>query len=298
VIPPVGEMSEAWEEALFVAYGDGEGALGTSPGGDAGSLDLGPEYGAAAGDGTWWFLDAAKLRLAHYTADGEFIDALQVPTEVLTDGVYFQYQLPRVLDDGTLVATGFGDGQSRVLLARGGAVLGTTVPREVGVQADDGRLLYGYAYDGESGPVVVDLEAGATDETEWFLGRGGNRYRITASGDRLRIELPDASFDRTFDLEAGEIGGAAFAFVEVATGEDGSLHLLLIGFPEADESVQLAGYLRVGGDGALGVVETVRDPFSPSDPGSPAHLGVRPGSSDPWLMFIDEDGVRVYTRLA
>jgi len=108
--------------------------------------------------------------------------------------------------------------------------------------------------------------------------------------------MPEASFDHTFDLEAGGVGGAAFVSVEAATGEDGSLHLLLIGVAEGDESVQLAGYLSISGDGAVGPVEAVRDPFSPSDPGSPAHLGVRPGSSDPWLMFVDEDGVRVFTR--
>lgn len=296
VVPPVGEIPTSWQETLFIPYGSGEEALGTAPGGDGGSLDLGPEYGAQDADGGWWFLDAAKLRIAHYTAGGDFVDALPVPEELLTNGIYFQYQSPRVLDDGTLVATGFGSAQTRVLLMADGTLSAIAVPREVGVRVDDGRLLYGHAFDGDPGPVVIDLEAGTTAPTEWFHARNGDRFRITAEGDRLRVEMPDAGFDRTWDLEAGEIGGRAFASVEAATGEDGSLHLLLIGIAEDDESLQLAGYLRIGGDGQVGPLEPMRDPFSPSDPGSPSHLGMRPGSSDPWLMFVDVDGVRVYSR--
>lgn len=298
VVPPAGEMADTWEESLFVPYGEGDNALGTAPGGDDGSLDLGPEYGAQAADGTWWFLDAAKLRIAHFAEDGIFLGSVAVPEDVLVDGVYFQYQLPRVLDDGTLVATGFGSGDTRVMLLRDGVVMGSTVPREVGVRVDDGSLLYGSALGDESAtPVVVDVNAGTTSDTEWFLARNGDRFRITSSRDQLRIEMPDAPFDRTFELEAGEVGGRAFASIEAATGEDGSLHLFLIGLAEDDESVQLAGYLKVGSDGTVSPVEKVRNPFSPSDPGSPSHLGVRPGTSDPWLMFIDEDGVRVYTRV-
>ena len=43
-------------------------------------------------------------------------------------------------------------------------------------------------------------------------------------------------------------------------------------------------------------VEPIRDPLSRLHPGSPTHLGVTPGTSDPWLMMVDEDGVRIYTR--
>jgi hypothetical protein len=102
--------------------------------------------------------------------------------------------------------------------------------------------------------------------------------------------------EKTLTFEAGDVGGSAFLSLEVAAGEDGTLHLFILGFPERDESLQLAGYLTISSDGTLGPLEPVRDPFTPSDPGSPAHLGVRPGTSTPWLMFIDEDGVRVFRR--
>ena len=61
---------------LFIPYGDGEEELGTALGGDMGGLDLGPEYGAQAPDGSWWILDAAKRRLAHYSETGEYLGAV------------------------------------------------------------------------------------------------------------------------------------------------------------------------------------------------------------------------------
>ncbi len=39
---------------------------------------------------------------------------------------------------------------------------------------------------------------------------------------------------------------------------------------------------------------TARNPLTPSDPGSPAHLGAAFGADQPWLMIIDTDGVRIY----
>ncbi len=53
-------MPEAWHERFVIGYGPGKALLGTSPGGDSGTLDIGPEYGAPGPDGSWWFLDAAK----------------------------------------------------------------------------------------------------------------------------------------------------------------------------------------------------------------------------------------------
>lgn len=38
-------MPAAWEERFVIGYGPGMKLLGTSPGGDSGSLDIGPEYG-------------------------------------------------------------------------------------------------------------------------------------------------------------------------------------------------------------------------------------------------------------
>jgi hypothetical protein len=81
VIPRAVEvMPGTWREIFAVSYGPGVEQLGTSPGGDeGGAVDYGPESGAPAPDGSWWFLDVAKRRLAHYSSSGAFLEGVQVP---------------------------------------------------------------------------------------------------------------------------------------------------------------------------------------------------------------------------
>ncbi|HEX6221316.1 MAG TPA: hypothetical protein VF115_09495, partial [Acidimicrobiia bacterium] len=110
LLPSASEFGPDWSEVLVIRYGDDEEELGTAPGGDMGSLDLGPEYGAQAPDGSWWILDAAKRRLAHYSETGEYLEAIAMKPEHLTQGQYFQFQLPHILADGTLVAQRLGGG--------------------------------------------------------------------------------------------------------------------------------------------------------------------------------------------
>ena len=86
--------------------------------------------------------------------------------------------------------------------------------------------------------------------------------------------------------------------IEVAVGVDGTLCLLITGIIERTpgELSEVNGYLTIGRTGVVSPVERMRRPWSPSDPGTGGHLGVRPGTSRAWLMFVDTDGVRVLTR--
>lgn len=290
-------MPDTWVETFFIPYGDTPDTLGTYLGGDGEGVQFGPAYGAQGPDGTWWFLDVANFRLAHFSERGEYLDDLAVPEEMLVDGVYFQYSFPRVLDDGTVVASRLS-GADTVMMRLRGSVF-DEVAMSIGFipRADDGDLVYGHEWE-TSRVIAANPLEGTTTETEWFRGRGGNRYRLAGGIDGLRVELPDASppADVLIQFHAEGIGGDVFLSIEVATGEDGSLHIFLLGVPERDENQQLAGYVIVSPDGVVGPIEPVRDPFSSADPSTPTRLGIRPGTSDPWLMFIDEDGVRVFNR--
>ena len=290
-------MPNTWSEVLLIPYGETPDTLGTSLAGDGEGFLLGPDYGAQGPDGTWWFLDGAKQRIAHFGGDGDYIDAVEVPIELLVDETYFQFQLPRILDDGSLIANRLGVGTT-ILRLLDGEFETTLLDRQFIPRTDDGVLLYGFDIADTSTPLEVDPAAGIASETEWFKARNGNRFHIAAAPGQLTISLPDASpqVEHTLTFEADEVGGSAFLALEVASGEDGTLHLFILGFPERDESLQLAGYMTIASDGALGALEPMRDPFTTADPGSPSHLGVRPGASDPWIMFIDEDGVRVFGR--
>lgn len=296
VLPVASELGPAWAEAFVIPYGDTPETLGVALGGDGEGLLIGPDYGARVPDGTWWFLDAAKDRLAHFDADGGYLGEVAMPVELLLNGEFFQYTLPRGLEDGTLVAVNanFG-GETSVLRLRDGVIDAVRVPGEWIARYDDGELLYGFTFDSEL--LVVDVDAASAVPTDWFFTRTGARFGLVVEPGLLRLELPDAPLVVTISIEPPpEIGGTVFFSAEVVSTADGSLHLFLLGLSNADELVQLAGYLTVGPDGTVSAVEPVRDPFSEADPGTPSRLGVLPGTDDVSFMFIDPDGVRVFRR--
>ncbi len=288
-------MGADWVEELFLPYGDTEDTLGTSPGGEGGSLDLGPEYGAQAPDGTWWFLDAAKTRLARFGADGAYLGAVALPADLLVGGVYFQFQLPRVLADGTLVAFGFRVDSTAMLRAAGSGVdqamlAGTVLPR-----VDDGVLAYGF--DDTGALLAVDPIAGTAQPAEWMRTQAGTRFHLEVTEGGLRIVLPDApiTVDRVLQLvTAADATIPAFGGIQVTGTADGSIHVLILGSSSADETAQLGGLVTILPDGTVTAPVPVRNPFTSSDPGSPAQLGAAFGAENPWFMVVDTDGVRVY----
>jgi hypothetical protein len=292
----VSALDDSWTELFVIGYGAAEDLLGTAPGGDNGTLQLGPDYGAQAADGTWWFLDAAKQRLAHFSETGTYLDSVPVPPELLTDGAYFQYQLPHALDNGMIVASRLGSGNSRLLVLDNGNLSAVELPTLFIILTDDGTSLYG---SNDTGDLVrVDPVSGETTTVDWFGNRAGTRYRLRAQGDVITIDLPDTTIGQVVIhlVYAGDETVPAYAGVEANTGADGSLFLFLYGGTDSGEGGQLAGFVAISPDGVVSPIEPSRDPFSDSDPGSPAHLGVRPGDSVPWLMFVDTDGVHVYRR--
>ena len=296
------EVGAGWVEELFIPYGDAVELLGTSPGGEGGTLDLGPEYGAQAPDGTWWFLDAAKTRLARYAADGSYLGEVILPVEVLVGGVYFQFQLPRVMADGTLIAFGFREEGTAILRATtDGTVDQIVVPGTLLPRVDDGMLVY--MYTSEFNIAALDPITGSTSVIDRYAGelrlytQTGIPFWLELGSDGLRLRLPDIGVDRILPIvTASDPTLAAFGSIEVTTTADGRIHLLMLGASEADETTQLGGFFSILPDGTVTPVVTVRNPFSPSDPGSPAHLGAAFGATQPWYMIVDTDGIHVYRR--
>ncbi|HEX2404915.1 MAG TPA: hypothetical protein VHM29_09450 [Acidimicrobiia bacterium] len=293
LLSPFSGMGSGWTEQVF-PYGEGEEFLGTSPGGDG--LMLGPEYGTQTPDGTWWFLDAANLRIAHFATDGSYLDQVILPEDVLVDGIYFQYQMPQGLDDGSVAAGGFRSEDTMSLLRiADGQATGTTFDGAIPWVTTDGRLLFGFDIDAE--PQSLDPDQPQPEPVQWFQARDGSRYMVTLTDDGMLVELPDAGLTRTLLLRYSEDPEVvAHGGIEVETGADGTIFIMIYGAPESDETLGIGGLVSVGPDGAVSQTEPIAEPFSPSDPGSPSHLGVTPGTSTPWIMVVGEDGVHVFTR--
>lgn len=293
LLSPFSDMGPEWTEQIF-PYGEGEDFLGTSLGGDG--LMLGPDYGTQTPDGTWWFLDTASLRIAHFAADGTYLDQVIMPEDLLVDGLYFQYQMPHGLDDGSVAASGFRPEDTTSLLRiADGQATATTFEGVIGWVTTDGDLLFGF--DGEGGPGSLDPDQPQPEQVDWFQARNGSRYMVTLSNGEMLVELPDAGLTRTLLLRYSEDPEiVAHGGVEVETGADGTIFIMIFGAPESDETLGIGGFVSVGPDGTVSQTEPIAEPFSPSDPGSPSHLGVTPGTSTPWIMIVGEDGVHVFTR--
>jgi hypothetical protein len=295
LLQPFSEMGGDWSE-LFLPYGDAEDQLGTSPGGDG--LLLGPEYGTQTPDGNFWMMDAAKQRAAVFSEDGTYLEQVVFPEEVLVDGQYFQYQMPQALDDGSIAVGGLR-GLDSVALLRivDGAVSTSTFDGAISWVTTDGTYLYGLSFE-DGAPYQLDPNQPPGRRVANLVTRCGTYYRVAVQGDEIVFyDFPYPRMTRTLRLRFSEDPAVVVnAGIEVETGEDGSLFVLIYGAPESDETLGVGGFLSISPEAEVSVAEPIRDPFSPADPGSPAHLGVTPGTSTPWLMMVDEDGVRIYTR--
>ncbi len=296
LLAPFSELNASWTE-LLLPYGETEAQIGTSPGGDG--LMLGPEFGTQTADGNFWIMDAAKQRAAVFDSSGDYLDQVLFPEDVLVDGLYFQYQMPQALDDGSIAVGGLRGLDSAALLRIvDGSVSSSTFEGAIPWATTDGTYLYGLSFE-DSAPYQLDPDQPPGNRVNWLMTRAGTRFSILVQGDEVVIELPDAiiPMTRTLQLRFSEDPSViAHAGIELETGVDGTIFLLLYGAPESDESLGIGGYLSISSQGEVSDVEPIRDPFSPADPGSPAHLGVTPKTSDPWLMMVDVDGVRLYRR--
>lgn len=290
------EMPSTWELVFHIPYGETSETLGTYLGGDGEGIQIGPDYGSQGPDGTWWFLDTAKYRLARFSESGVYMGEVVVPESLLVNGIYFQYQLPRTLSDGTFLASRLDGARTTFLRVRGNDLSTFSIPYEMAPRTDDGSIVYGFSYDEDSGSLAVDPTPGTAGPVEWFVTRAGTRFRVAGGAAGLVIELPDSEGATMVQLEfeAAEVGGSVYTGLEVVSDVDGTLHIFLLGFPERDESLQLAGYLTVTTDGEVSAVEPIRNPFTSADTGSPSRLGVRPGTTEVTFMIIDTDGVKVY----
>jgi hypothetical protein len=293
LLPEHHELASPWEELFALPYGDGEDRLGTSPGGEG--LVWGPSYGTQLPDGTWWFLDTANFRLAHFDEGGSYLGDAPLPEEHLAQGEFLQWQSPQALADGTVVLQSTTPDRPGMLrLAPDGTFSRVELDRFPGLKGTDGTSLFGFDEDGR--PVVVDPADGLLAQVDSFVGQGGLSYFVEAEPGSVSVQLGDLALP--IPLEAADHPDAlVYPSIEAATGTDGVLTLLVSGIAEVETGVAVdaSAVLRIDAAGA-GTVEPVPMLTSEADPGDGACLGIRLGDDRPWLMVVDADALRVYRR--
>jgi len=123
---------------------------------------------------------------------------------------------------------------------------------------------------------------------------------VTVNEDEILVELPDAAvpLTRTLLMRYSEDSNViARGAVEVETAADGTLYVLIYGVPMSGDPLDIGGLVTIGPDGEVSEAVEIANPFSSADTGSPAHLGVTPGTSDPWIMVVGEDGIQVFSQV-
>lgn len=289
-------LPDTWKEVFALPYGDAPEQLGTSLGGDGEGLQWGPSYGTQVPDGSWWFLDTAHARLAHYSDAGDYLGEAPIPAQHLAQGEYVQYAAPLALGDGTVVLQGSSpDDPAMLLLSPTGSFTKVKLPGFVGVKGTDGSSLYGFSEAGST--VRIAPQTGAVAEVDSLTDQNGDSYTLAVAPGRLMITLPGFTLDLPVTM-TGNPAATVHPSVEAVIGTDGVLNLLVVGFVEETpgEVVELAGFLRINAEG-LGLVESVRPLSSASDPADGLRLGVRLNDRSPWLMVVDTDALRVYRRV-
>jgi len=284
----------AWRLAFELPYGDAPGRLGTSLGGDGAGIRWGPSYGVQVGDGTWWFLDNAHRRLAHYSAAGAYLDEVTLPASVLQQGEYVQWAHPVALDDGTVVLTSTSvDAPGLLLLRPDRSLRKVTQSREAAAAYSDGKALFGF--DPEGAPVRIDPGSGAVTPAAAFVTRDGRPFVLTVGAGSLTIEYGGGT--RTLPVRAAAYPGqTVHPSLQAASGCDGALWVLVLGIvePASGDARDVAGLVRIDASRRVEAPLAVPKTSSASDPADGSHVGVRAGDAAPWLMFVDVDALRVY----
>ena len=287
-------LSSKWSRISKIGYGAARALLGTSPGGEG--LMFGPDYGVQVPDKTWWYADAAKLRLAHYSDTGHYLGRVKIPTKYLNQGIYFQWSNPVALADGTVVLTSTTiDSPGLLLLSPSHTFKRVRLDRFVNVMVTDGHSLYGF--DETSASVKVQPRTGAITTVSSFKGQGGRSFSISVATGRISVHRPGVNL-RLNLVEPAHPSTPIQPAVEAVMGADGKLWILATGIVEVSpgNAHDVVGLFSVSASGKVSAVSRVRTLTSDSDPADGHHLGMRQGSSKPTLMFIDTDAARVYRR--
>jgi hypothetical protein len=287
-------LNSSWGLVSAIGYGTAAAKLGTSLGGDGGGITYGPSYGTQTPDKTWWYLDVAKKRLAHYSKTGAYLGQVKVPTKYLDQGLYLQYQNPQALKNGSIVLMGTDVSGARLLvMSKTHHFTSVKLKQWVSVHSTDGTSLYGF----NTGDQTVRLNptTGKITTVTWMRGQGGRRFSLAVGSGSVTIRRPGVTLKLKL-VSAEHPTKTPHPQLEATMGADGRLWVLISAIVELSSTdyADAVGLVSISASGHVSAVQPVRSLTSASDPADGLHLGIRYGGTKPWLMFIGTDAARVY----
>jgi hypothetical protein len=238
-----------------------------------------------------------KHRLAHYDRNGGYIGAVSIP------GRYVGLQFLHVFANGEMFAP-HGVLAANSFVSDGHTAHRVNLPAvadQLSWQYDDGERAYGIgSARAPSQTIHVDNQRPAVTATTTYRTPTGTRFSVYLEDPDtgpLVVSLPDAQPPTRLSLRyhsATHATARPILVFEVASGSDGAIRLFLYGSTDEPQPVTFSGYLRISPAGAISPIEPVANPFSSTDPGSPAHLHVQPGTSSASLVLEGDHCASVY----
>jgi hypothetical protein len=308
LVADLDEPPAQWDQVMFIPFGDRRDELGYKPSRE--SPTVGPNAFAFAEDGSIWIIDAAKMRLAHFSLQGELLgdvhaligsgsrDLAFVGDRLFSIGVYHKGVVYEI-EDHRIVETHTVREEHKTVY------VSDFIPTAQGLHATIGGYTEPVAT-GPKGIYRIPLPGDAQIETVPGLPlRSGISFWLTTPDDhRFRLHFLDGGRDTVqpirIDVLASErfgrkkLHGAVGPGDYVVDGNDIYVHVKMAVTEPGTDADQIGGrfLLRVGESPML--FERLPEPTRIDDT-QVRHIGLGP-DGHLYLMRLDKDGVRIFRR--
>lgn len=308
LVADLDEAPERWDEVLFIPFGEAGDELGYKPSRE--SPTIGPNAFAFAGDGTVWIIDAAKMRLVHFSSQRKLLgdvhaligsgsrDLAFVGDQLFSIGLYHKGVVYEIEDYQIVETHTIRKGIKSVYVS-------DFVPTDHGLHATIGGYTEPVAT-GPKGTYRVFLPGdGQIESVPGLPLKSGTSFWLTTRDDRhFRLHYLEGGRETVQPLRIDVVASKRFGNRRmrgvvglgdfVLDGNDVFMHVKTAVTRPGTDADQIGGrfLLRVGESPIL--FERLPEPTRIDDT-QVRHIALGP-DGHLYLMRLDKDGVRIFRR--